>query len=231
MVKQTSKKRDSSKQLKILKKTDEVMTYAQLIEKTGKFNIIPDINKNPIYNKFQQKLNKALGSNGGIDKRSNFNNMSIGSSVFNLRIENLTNKGELRDSTLVKTSNRPFDTQSKLESINIHLKNSFSSSKFSEQSLITSFNLDGHNKKEFMHYDYTPTLESQNEIIETIKKENIYWERLVSETEILDLIQKFEIPKCELLFLHLVLIFEADLSNMVPRFNLIISKIKGSEKG
>ena len=214
------------------KKTNEVLTYAQLIEKTGKFNIIPDINKNPLYNKFQQKLNKALATNPESSRRNNFNALSIGSSVFNLRIENLTNKGEFKDSALIKASNQPIKSKSKLESINIYLKNSFSSSKFSENSFATSFHFDGqNNKKESLNNANLPSLDSKNEIVENIKKEKIYWERLVSESEILNLIQKFEIRKCELLFLHLVLIFESDLSNMVPRFNFIISKIKGSNKG
>jgi hypothetical protein len=221
------KENDSTK-----KKLNEILTYAQLIEKTGKFNIIPDINKNPLYNKFQQKLDQVLGDNQKSTKKNDFKALSIRSSIFNLKIENSTNRSDVKESSRVKLSNIPNKSSQKLDSININLKNSFSSSKFSDNSLVSSFHINViPQKNESSEHKFDLSLDCQNQLIELLKKENIYWERLVKENEILGIIERFEVHKCEQLFLHLVLIFETDLSNMVPRFFHMIKKIKGYEKG
>lgn len=209
-----------SETVSLVQKKPEITTYAQLIEKTGKFNIIPDINRNPVYNHFQQKLDELLGTSTHAQPRINLNALSIQSSNFNLRIEHDHKKSEHKNSQSKQFSKTVVNqTKSELKSL--------SEENLSNHSLATSLFLNVHSAKRSSSSQVDEFLAGeQNEIIEALKMENMFWEELVSKSKIEHLIDQFEVNKCEKLFLDLVFIFEADLSNIVPQFTKIIEKLK-----
>lgn len=218
-----SSKAEISEKEAIESKKPEIETYAQLIEKTGKFNIIPDINKNPVYNQFQQKLHELLGTSTESRPRPNLNALSIKSSVFNLQIEH-----DQKQSESPESRSRQFST---MKPDRAKGNGSFSQGKASD-SLTASLFLNVHSANQESSSqmgDYLP--DDQNEIIEMLKKNKIFWKELVPKSAIEDLIEQFEVKKCEKLFLSLVFIFEADLSNIVPRFAKIMQKLRSKGAG
>ena len=207
----------------------EIQTYEELIEKTGQFNIIPNINKHPLYNHFQKQLHRMLGSSINTHDKEAFNKSTFQSNMFEFQIEN-TNKS-IKSEQSVDQGPSQISNKESLHQLDPLKKSSpivsFLQGSYENQSLnFREYNLKT-NVKDYQFYAEQKT----NFVIEALKKEDAFWVQIVNDAQILKFVEKFEVKQCELLFLHLVIIFDAELSNKVPKYSEILQKIKGLPVG
>jgi hypothetical protein len=215
----------------IKEKPCEDGTYEQLIERTGQFNIIPNINKHPLYNHFQKQLNKLLGSSDDSMEQENLQGISLQSNLFNFQFE--TKEKENAEKSIhnnEENENKPTQNNDQLISIKIKSPGVSKFLKSDSEELGTWAEDD-------LHLDNFPrdfddySRETQNPIIENLKTQDEIWNQILSENQLVQFVERFQVKSCELLFLHLVIIFNTELSNKVPKYSEILKKMKGESKG
>lgn len=208
------------------KNKGQVKTYAQLIEKTGRFNVVPDITRHPVYAQFQRKLHEVLGSPPGRLSQPNAKAVSIRSSVFNLRIQHQSTGAGALDfgsRVLCRKANQHSAARRK-DSLSVEGKawrNPLGSSVF--------LNAQSANEKGLSSKNSVP--DDARGVIDFLKNQGIFWETLVPKAKIEALVEQLDVRQCELVFLELVFVFKSDLSNAVPRFGRLVRKLQSKALG